>query len=319
MSALRGPGPHAGARGASRALLAGQSEALYALSQVARLTGIRPEQLRRWDKSGLLPARTHPEGHRGYSFPDVIAARAASGLLEQGHTTRAVREAVESVRAWRRDAAHPLASLRIYTDAGRLVVRLDDTLVEPRSGQLVLDLPVENLAQAMLGQLVEVDPRKAEATVTAEEWVQRGLDAEADGLDVAVAERRYRKALELDAEHPGARVNLGNLLYTQGRLTEALAEYRAAVEAAPDYADAWYNLANTLDDQDTPDAAVSAYEEALRLEPDFADAHFNLALLWEKQGQRGRARPCWSRFLTLAPEGASAAIARRFLLESADG
>ncbi len=294
----------------------GGPDILYSLRQVARLTSIRPEQLRRWDKNGLLPARQHTDGHRGYSFPDVIAARAASGLLEQGHTTRAVREAVLAVRAWRPDATHPLAALRIYTEAGRLVVRLDDALVEPRSGQLVLDLPVENLTRELLGQLLAVDPKKAEAEITAEEWVQRGLDAEAEGLDPVVAERRYRKALERDAGHPGARVNLGNLLYTQGRLEEAKAEYRAAIEAAPGYADAWYNLANIFDDEETADAAASAYEEALRLDPDFADAHFNLGLLWEKQGQRSRARACWSRFLSLAPEGASAAIARRFLLES---
>ena len=296
----------------------GGPEVLYSQRQVARLTGIRPEKLRRWDKSGLLPTRPRADGTRGYAFPDVIAARAAASLLDQGHTTREVREAVEAVRAWRAEAGHPLAALRIYSDGGRMVVRVDDALLEPRSGQLILDLSLESLTREVQGQILAVDPGQADAHVTAEEWVQRGIEAELQGLDAAVAERRYQRALEKDPRHPGARVNLGNLLYTQGRLDEAAAHYRAAIERAPDYADAWYNLANTMDDLGRPDAAVSAYEEALRLEPDYADAHFNLALLWEKQGQRGRARTCWSTFLRLAPDGASAAIARSFLLESKD-
>lgn len=297
------------------------ADVLYSLSQVARLTGIRPDQLRRWHHSGLLPARELDDGHRGYSFPDVIAARTASGLIEQGVTTRRVREAVEAVRAWdldaRAQARHPLASLRVYAEAGRLVVKLDDALVEPDSGQLLLDLPV--------GEVQRCDEPSAEIIAVpipspvddADAWVRRGMNAEKDGRPDE-ARHLYERALERQAEHPGALVNLGNMLYVRGQVEEAAAHYRRATGSAPEYSDAWYNLANVLDDMGAPDAAVQAYERALDIEPDYADAHFNLALLWEKMGQRSAARGHWSRYLRLEPQGASAAIARRFLLDDSE-
>ena len=289
-------------------------DVLYTLAQVARLTGIRPDQLRRWHRSGLLPAR-ELDGHRGYNFPDVIAARTASGLIEQGVTTRRVREAVEAVRAWRVDARHPLASLRVYADAGKLFVRLDDALVEPDSGQLLLDLPVGEVQRCLDGDLLRVAPQVD--TKDADDWVREGIAAEDDGRG-DTAHALYSRALAAQPGHAGALVNLGNMLYVRGDLESALDHYRRATQSAPAYSDAWYNLANALDDMGAADAAVSAYEHAIDLEPDYADAHFNLALLWEKLGQRGSARGHWSRYLRLEPQGVSAAIARRFLLEDAE-
>lgn len=288
-------------------------DALYTIQDVARLTGARPEQLRRWDKSGLLPAVHPPEGPLSYRFQDLIAARTAIGLLEKGATTRQVREAVEVIRAWRPDVDQPLASLRVFSDQGRIVVRLDERLVEPRSGQLLLALPLEPAPATDGATVVRVDPPAPPEPQTAQEWIAWGLDAEDGPEGPAVAAERYRRALDIEPDHPGALLNLGNLAFAQGDLRAACEHYRAATDVAPDYAEAWYNLGNVLDDLGHPDAAVTAYRTALELSPDYADAHFNLALLWEKEGQRDRAAEHWRQYLQLRPEGESAALARRFL------
>lgn len=297
-------------------------EALYTIREVARLTGARVGQLRRWDRSGLLPATRSAERPMAYRFQDVIAARTAIGLLEKGLTTRQVREAVEAIRAWRPDVDQPLAALRVFSDQGRLVVRLDERLVEPRSGQLLLALPIGDLKEAAREQSAEVvrvelpqaeTPEVATEPEDAQGWVALGLMAEEGGEGPAVAAERYRRALEIEPNHPGALLNLGNLVYLSGDLRQARNLYRAATRSAPDYPDAWYNLANVLDDLGHPDAAVGAYTTALELAPEYADAHFNLALLWEKEGHPDKAREHWRHYLLLDPDSASAEIARRFL------
>ncbi len=287
---------------------------LYTLQQVARLSSASIDQLRRWDRSGLLPATRVDETRPAYSFQDVIAARAAVALIAKGVTTRQVREAVEALRALRPDAGHPLAELRLFEEAGEVVVRLEDTLVETRSGQALLELSVDTIAEAAaeLGSNVlrvplrEVDPRDAQG------WLEWGLAAEESGDD-ETAETRYRKALELEPDHAGALLNLGNVSYQRGAVRRACELYRAATRSEPDYAEAWYNLANALDDLGHVDSAVQAYETAIRLEPELGDAHFNLALLWEKLGQRDRARSHWERYVLLDGESDSARIAQRFL------
>ncbi|MCA9538237.1 MAG: tetratricopeptide repeat protein [Myxococcales bacterium] len=290
-------------------------ETLYSQKDVARLTGATLDQLRRWNRTGLLPARSQESGGLWYAFPDVVAARTAIDLIGQGVTARQVREAVETVRDWRPDLAHPLAALRLFSDRGKLVLRLEGDLVEPRSGQLMLDLPVAPLIQAA-GKVIAVRPvakvEPAREPVDAEGWLEAGLRAEECG-DPEAAERAYRKALACDPTYPGALLNLGNLIYARGKTRPACELYRAATRAAPDYPQAWYNLANALDDLGHADAAVRAYATALELDPGYADAHFNLALLWEKQGQREQAGVHWRAYLQLDPDSPSASVARRFL------
>lgn len=287
-------------------------DGLYSARNVARLAGVRASRLRRWHLSGLLPARHREGAALFYSFPDVIAARAAVDLMDRGVTSRQVREAVEAVRAWRPDLSQPLASVRVFSDHGRLVVRLDDALVEPRSGQIVLALPVGPLAEAAraVGDVVDVEPPPRLAD--AEALVQRGLSFEERG-ELDAAEHHYQRALDVEPDHLGALLNLGNVAYARGDLHEAGERYRAATRADPEYAEGWYNLANVLDDLGHLDAAARCYALALDLAPDFADAHFNLALLWEKAGTRERARPHWGRYLELVADGTSAELARGFL------
>lgn len=297
----------------------GPAHGHFSTAQVARLTGASSDQLRRWDRSGLLPAARTGKGRR-YSFGDVIAARTAIDLRRQGLTTRQVREAVEAVRAWEPEVNQPLAALRVFADGAKVVVKLEESLVEADSGQLLLDLPVGPLAEAadaLRGEVVE-DVAWQPTPQDAEAWVSAGVDADAKPDGLARAEACYRRALELDPEHPGALLNLGNVEYDRGATELACGLYRRATESAPGYPDAWYNLGNALDDLGRLDAAATAYETALDLAPAFADAHFNLALLWEKAGQRRRARPHWQRYVMLLPDSDSAQMAWRFIEDDTD-
>ncbi len=287
----------------------------YGVRDLVRLTGAPEAQLRRWHRSGLLPA-TRVDSALRYRFADVIAARTARALLAQGLTTRRVREAVEAVRAWRPDVPHPLASLRVFAEGGHLLVRIDDQVMVGHSGQLLLDLPLaEELPPAVLApvQALGTDvPRDADG------WVDWARAAELSGEPSAVALGRYAQALQLDPAHPGALIGAGNVAFVDGRLEDAQGLYERATRAAAQHPHPWYNLANVLDERGQVDAAASAYAAALGRDPDFVDAHFNLALLWEKHGQRGRAAPHWTRVVELDPGSDAEALARRFLADDTD-
>jgi tetratricopeptide (TPR) repeat protein len=283
-------------------------ETAYTVQALARLTGASVGQLRRWARSGLLPPDHRLGTSLRYRFADVIAARAARTLLQQGATTRNVREAVEAIRAWRPDVPNPLASLRLFAESGRLVVRIDDQLVDSRSGQLLLDLPLaEGPITAAVHTLVPATPRDADA------WIAWAQEAERAGTTADVIGGRFRRALELDPLHPGALIGLGNVEYARGALAQARTFYERATQVAGEHPHPWYNLANVLDELGHIDAAASAYTAAVTLDPGFGDAHFNLALLWEKHGQRDRARTHWERVITLMAGSDSALLAGRFL------
>jgi tetratricopeptide (TPR) repeat protein len=293
---------------------------LYSVQEAARLSGADPRQLRRWDRSGLLCAGHRINDRLRYDFRDLIAIRTAVGLLGAGARTAQVRQALEALRARLPEVEAPLAQLRVVSDNGHVVVQVDGALMEPVSGQILLDLPIEEALGPTGGEVI-VDARLERRATSqrvepdADEWFERALESEAEGSATDEVERCYRKALEIDDAHAGALLNLGNLTYSSGRLAESRDLYRRAVAAAPGYAEAHYNLANVLDDLGAPDAAISHYESALELAPSFKAAYFNLALVCEKVGDRDRARPNWLRYLSLDDNSASAEVARRFLEE----
>src|SRR3989441_7964310 len=102
-------------------------------------------------------------------------------------------------------------------------------------------------------------------------------------------ERLWTHALSIDHNASIARYNLGNVLYEQGKLTEAIEHYQRALRIQPDYARAHGNWGVALARQGKPAEAIEHYREALAIQPDHADAHNNSGKALVRQGEAAEA------------------------------
>src|SRR5207245_10491176 len=145
----------------------------------------------------------------------------------------------------------------------------------PESGQTHLDFAVSDLATraAPIARRTGQAARSVERDRDAEDWYELGLELEA--VEPGEARDAYRRALELDAQHADAHVNLGRLLHEQGMIAEAERHYRLALRENPDHATAAFDLGIALEDLDRPADAIEAYRAALVTDPRLADAHYN--------------------------------------------
>ena len=115
----------------------------------------------------------------------------------------------------------------------------------------------------------------------------------------------YRRALQLRPD-PYTCYDLGLALATQGHLDEAIRQYEEALRLKPHYVEAHNNLGSALLQQGHLDAAIHHYEEALSLHPDQADTHFNLGLALAQQGRLEEAEKHFSEAVRLNPNDAEA-------------
>ena len=105
---------------------------MYNTRDVERLTSVSASQLRRWHRSGLLPVEKDQRGRLRYAFADLVAVRAVVELRRQGASTQSVRHAVASIRQWRPDLDHPLASVKVTLEDRQVVIGLDGLVIEPQ-------------------------------------------------------------------------------------------------------------------------------------------------------------------------------------------
>jgi tetratricopeptide (TPR) repeat protein len=262
----------------------------YSSKDVAKLLGLTAAQVRAFARDGFLtPSRGRRSGgDLQFSFQDLVILRAAKGLVAARIPTRRIRRALKKLRH-ELPRGRSLAELHIAADGDRIVVSDGYTEWNPESGQLSLDFAVSDLASraAPIARRTAQAARRAEGDFDADGWYELGYELEA----VAPVEARdaYRRALELDAHHADAHVNLGRLLHEQGLVEEAERHYRQALRENPDHATAAFNLAIALEDLDRPADAIEAYRAALATDPRLADAHYNVARLYEKVGKKAAA------------------------------
>jgi tetratricopeptide (TPR) repeat protein len=94
-------------------------------------------------------------------------------------------------------------------------------------------------------------------------------------VDEALA--HFQKAVELNPKQPFVHSLLGVVLLEQGRVEDSLAHLKIALEINPNDGDAHYNLGNTFLQMGRARQAIAAYSRALEIDPYDIEARNNLA------------------------------------------
>jgi tetratricopeptide (TPR) repeat protein len=277
----------------------------YTRGDVRRMLGVSEQQLRSWERHGLIP------GVDTFSFSDLIALKTLQKLRENRVPPRKIGRALTALKKKLSHVERPLSELKIFSDGRTITVQIAGQKMEALTGQLLF-----NFDTSELGSLKSFAPKPAHdrgSERQAESYFQKGLALEETGAPIEEAIHAYKQALELNPSAAGALVNLGTIYYRQRKYPEAEQHYTKAIEVDSNYPLAHYNLGNLYDEQGDLTRAEHHYNTALSLNPHYADAHFNLALLCERCGDFLKAMRHWKSYLRLDSTGTWANIARRQL------
>jgi Tfp pilus assembly protein PilF len=142
----------------------------------------------------------------------------------------------------------------------------------------------------------EEDPAAEAAAQRADRLVQFARRLAEQGQD-ALAELKFREAIDADPGAPEARLALGAFLLARGRADEAGAAFRAVMEDAPDSIEAQLGLAEACARSAPPDLQQAARLISAVLEnaPEQARAHFVMGLIHEKRGEIAAAAASYRR------------------------
>jgi tetratricopeptide (TPR) repeat protein len=110
----------------------------------------------------------------------------------------------------------------------------------------------------------------------------------------------YERALAADPKLVKAHNNMGLALVDLGRLDEAAGHYKAAVDLEPK-AEIYSDLGFVMARLGHPDEARADYQKALELDPNCASAHVNLAVMYLKAGAFGEAESHYRQALRAKP------------------
>ncbi len=118
----------------------------------------------------------------------------------------------------------------------------------------------------------------------------------------ASAVREYEAVQRLHADHPGGRLNLGDLYRDQRDLERAEASYRQAISLEPAFVPAYLNLADLYREMDREEEGKKLLLEALNTAPRSASAQHALGLLLVRTGERRAALDHLAQAAELEPD-----------------
>jgi tetratricopeptide (TPR) repeat protein len=276
----------------------------YFRKDVLRILGVREQQLRIWERNGLIACAD------SYSFQDLGQVRKLRELGAQRISAGSIRNAIRAMRAVS-GLPDPLleAGLNvIISGSRRLTFRHSGAVMEPIAGQYLLDF-----TGTRKRTLAPITPRYVSARERDGEVVRlftKAVQAEEAGR-IEEALDDYEALLGISPGHAASAINLGTIHYGRRDYPRAEQFYRMATESDPSSALAFFDLGNVLDELKRVPDAVAAYRRALDLQPSYADAHYNLALALERNGQHRAALLHWTAYLRLdSSQGAWARYAR---------
>ena len=125
-------------------------------------------------------------------------------------------------------------------------------------------------------------------------WKQAGIWRDDEILN--------RHIIAHNSQARDAHLNLGDVLYKQGRYEEALDATRVAIEQRPEYSKAHFNLGAILNVLGRSEEAETHLRRAIALDPQARDAHLNLGDVLYKQGRYAEALDATRVAIEQAPD-----------------
>ena len=252
----------------------------YGVREVERLLHLPRSTIKSLVNAGFVSPARGPRKSYLFSFRDLIVLRTAQALAAANVPPRRITKSLKELRRHLPDAM-PLSGLSIGAVGNRVVVSEGASRWQAESGQYLLAFD----GDPDDGSLSVIE--RTGAAAGAEQWFERGCELER--ADAKAAREAYERALEADAKHLRAHINLGRLLHETGRLADAERVYREAIAACGNDPLLLYNLGVLLEDLDRRNEAMEAYERALHRDPRFADCLYNLGLLCKALGKPRQA------------------------------
>jgi protein O-mannosyl-transferase len=118
-------------------------------------------------------------------------------------------------------------------------------------------------------------------------------------VDEAIAQCQW--ALEIKPNYAEAHYLIGLALFQRGQVDDAVAHYQKAVEINPNYAEALSNLGLALFQKGQVDDAVAHYQKAVEITPNYVAAHYNLGNALFQKGQLDEAIDQFQKVVEIKP------------------
>jgi Flp pilus assembly protein TadD len=118
----------------------------------------------------------------------------------------------------------------------------------------------------------------------------------------------FNQALRANSKYGLGHYNLGCALQSQGHVEEAIRQYQQAIEWQPDLASPRYNLGCILASQGKFAEAIEQYQDALRLEPYASEVRNNLGIALASSGKLDEAIAQFQKAVELRPDFAEAHV-----------
>ena len=129
-----------------------------------------------------------------------------------------------------------------------------------------------------------------------------------DNLSVAfdLAQEAFEKALKIDAQYKGARINLGIAYLNTGSFEKAVAEYQKILADDPADIQSRLNLAAVYLQGGSIEEGKKGFQEVLRLDPNNMKAHYYLGSIYLQMGQMEKSTAEYRRMTEIQPQNPDA-------------
>lgn len=254
------------------------------ISEASRKLSVPRHRIEYWKKTGLLVA-----GNQELSFPDLVRIRFLTSCRTKGIPLQRLRKAFHREQT-------KVFNGSLDAIPGLLLIRQDDLFLEPATGQYALPFGEE---------------RPAPSTHV-KEWELQSLEREYEQSQGKQQGVILNKILEVDPNHVGARIELGNILFDKEKYDQALKEYSRVLEVDNESVEAHYNIANIYIRQRKLAAAIRTLQKCIDIDNDFPEAYYNLGIIYYSIKNLQSANAMFEYYLKLDGDSDWAIKAKQF-------